>query len=324
MTRPWPRRRSPRQRAATLGLATLILATLGTLVNVVPHQAPAAALPDGSTPQVYVAGTAGASLLPMTSDTLGEATAAFPTASNGQYRLVSAVADTSDGAETVGVGVAQSTPSVFVMNPAAGATVGTVGFPAGDNLVGVAADPLDPGEVFVADGDTLFSVDTHALSEQQIYTLPPSDDGSFASLAVAPDGTKAYLGGALSNTGTPVNTVFVVTLPPLHPPSGWTATMTDWEAPAGDARFDGEVSDLTITPNGQQLFAVNNSSVPSSTTPPPPRAPPPGRRPPPRPAARRRRGKPPHRRPGTRPRRRSGHSPPLFAGCAGSRPRPRK
>ena len=170
------------------------------------------------------------------------------------------MADTSDGARTVTIGRNSHTPMVFVLDPATGAKVGSIALP-GLPLVGVAADPRDPNLVFVASENALYSADVQTLHTHNVYTLPSTAKATFGTLAISPNGARAYLGGANSSSGSPVNAIFAIKL------TGTPAT-SEWVAPTNNRYFAGEVTDLALTPNGKDLYATNNSSLSSTVAPP--------------------------------------------------------
>jgi mucin-6/19 len=112
----------------------------------------------------------------------------------------------------------------------------------------------------VASDDALYSADVQTLHPHKVYTLPSTAKAAFGTLAISPNGARAYLGGENSSSGSPVNAIFEVKL------TGTPAT-SEWVAPTDNRYFTGEVTDLALTPNGKQLYATNNSSL-SSTVPP--------------------------------------------------------
>ena len=231
------RARSSRARLTTLALLTVVLALAGSLANALPNLETAAALPNGSAPDVYVTGSDGAALFPFPNDSFGLAST-FPAVSSGATRVITSVVNSANGGETVGIGTENNIPTVFVLDPATGTTIGTVPFSPGDTLVGLAADPINPNIVFVVGTVALFLVNVNSMSAQQLYALPPSEPGYFLSLVVTTDAATAYVGGALTGSGTAVNTIFALSLPPPSPPSGWTSNLTgSWSAPAGDSQF---------------------------------------------------------------------------------------
>ncbi len=231
-------------------VATFVCFSLAVLVT---RQPPAGAIPQGSTPDLYVTGSQEASLFSFGNDTPGNQTASQP----GQG--LKGVADTSDGTHTVIIGRHSHTPMAFVVDPATGAKVGSIAFP-GQPLVGVAADPRHPDLVFVASENALYSVNVLTLNTHSVFALPKSTKDTFTSLAIAPNGARAYLGGANSNTGSPVNAIVTVKLE-------GTPTTSQWVAPATDRYFAGDVTDLALTPDGKELFATNSSSLSSTVAP---------------------------------------------------------
>ena len=173
---------------------------------------------------------------------------------------LSGAADTSSGAETVVIGRNGHTPTVFVVGPATGATTGSVPLP-GPPLVGVAADPRQAHLALVASENALYSVDVQTLAAHVLYHLPKGTKSTFSSLAIAPSGSIAYIGGGNSTSGQAINAIFGVKV------AGPPGPVDEWVAPPGDAPFKGEVTDLALTPNGHELFATNNFSR-SPTAPP--------------------------------------------------------
>ena len=184
-------------------------------------------------------------------------------------RFLSAVADSASGTQAVAVGTAGKTPTAFVMDPGTGAILGSIAFPVGEPLAAVAADPVNAAVMYVASQDALYSVNLADLTAQPVYTLPEGSSDSFDSMAVAPDGSTVYLGGVGPETCARsfvfrsctalVNAVFAVT-------TGNAPALSAWAAPAGYAgAFSGAVTDLTVTPNGQELFAANDTSFDPAT-----------------------------------------------------------
>ena len=230
--------------------ATLVCFSLAVLVA---RQPPVGAIPQGSSPDLYVTGSQEASLFSFGNDALSNETASQPGAG------LKGVADTADGAHTVVIGRHSHTPMAFVVDPATGTKVGSIAFP-GQPLVGVAADPGHPDLVLVASENALYSANVLTLNTHSIFALPKSSKDTFRSLAIAPNGARAYLGGANSSTGSPVNAILAVKL-------AGAPTTSEWVAPAKDRVFAGDVTDLALTPNGKELFATNSSSL-SSTVPP--------------------------------------------------------
>jgi PKD repeat protein len=184
-------------------------------------------------------------------------------------RFLSAVADSASGTQAVAVGTAGKTPTAFVMDPGTGASLGSIAFPTGEPLAAVAADPVDPAVMYVASQDALYSVNLADLTAQPVYTLPEGSSDSFDSMAVSPDGSTVYLGGVgpeacsrfvvFRSCTALVNAVFAVS-------TGNAPALSAWSAPAGYAgAFSGAVTDLTVTPNGQELFAANDTSFDPAT-----------------------------------------------------------
>jgi hypothetical protein len=234
-------------RRPSLALIAAVLAIIGTVV-VVARQSPAGAIPQGSAPDLYVAGSGGAAEFPFAGDNLGAETGA-------QHRAgLNGAADTSTGTQTVVIGRNGHTPTVFVVGPATGATSGSIPLP-GLPLVGVAADPHEADVAFVASENALYALDVKTLAAHVVYHLPKGTKSIFSSVAVAPSGSIAYLGGANSSSGHAINAIFAIKV------AGAPAPVEEWVAPAGVARFSGEVTDLALTPNGHELFATNNFST---------------------------------------------------------------
>ena len=202
-----------------------------------------------------------------------------------------AAADTTDGTLTVVIPTEAAccstvTATATVLNAVTTATVGSISIPqappvtttvSGSSttttpaqmpLIAVAADPdpSHPDVVYLASGDALYVADLTglpAVTAQLVYTLP-GPDRSFSSIAVSPDGSTVYLGGDdLTPSGAPVNAIFAFNVNPGGPcstPSG-QAPLCEWDGPSGDLAFAGGITGLALTPNGRDLFAVNNAGV---------------------------------------------------------------
>jgi PKD domain len=252
MRHRWSPYRWHRHGPLRLALVTATLASLSISVLVVPPQ-PAGAIPQGSSPDLYVTGSEQASVFSFSGNSLGAGTPSQPGPG------LKAVVDTSDGARTVTIGRTSHTPRAFVLDPASGTKVGSIAFP-GLPLVGVAADPRDPNLVFVASENALYSADVQTLLSHNVYTLPSTAKATFATLAISPNGARAYLGGENSSSGSPVNAIFTVKL------TG-APTTSEWVAPTNNRYFTGAVTDLALTPNGKELYATNSSSLSSTVAP---------------------------------------------------------
>ena len=220
----------------------------------------------------------GSASLPLSGSSSGDSLEA-PTATS---TASTAAADTTDGGLTVAIptGTAccsTATATATVLNAITTATVGSISVPqtpavtttsvAGSTttttptqmpLVAVAADPdpADPDLVYLASSDALYAADLTNLptvTAQLIYMLP-GPDKSFSSIAVSPDGSTVYLGGDdLTPSGAPVNAIFAFNVEPgaaCSTPSG-EAPLCEWDAPSGDAVFDGGITSLALTPNGR-------------------------------------------------------------------------
>ena len=118
--------------------------------------------------------------------------------------------------------------------------------------------------MYLASGDALYVADLTGLptvTAQLVYMLP-GPDRSFSSIAVSPDGSTVYLGGDdLTPSGAPRQRHLRFQREPggaCSTPSG-QAPLCEWDAPSGDAVFDGGITSLALTPNGRDLFAVNNA-----------------------------------------------------------------
>ena len=195
-----PRRRWHQRPALRVLVGAFVVALLSVAIGVVHQQAASTqppSIPFPSTPQLFVAGTTGSALLPFANDSL-TATAGSLTST------ATAVADTVDGALTVALN--SGTPTATVMNAVTGAPVGSIALP--EIAVAVAADPeqSNPDQVYIASSDALYLADLSGLPSAQpvqpdrIYppvNQPPVDGESFQSIAVAPDGSTVYIGGAM-------------------------------------------------------------------------------------------------------------------------------
>ena len=83
----------------------------------------------------------------------------------------------------------------------------------------------------MASENALYSVDVKTLAAHVVYHLPKGTKSTFSSVAVAPNGSIAYLGGANSSSGHAINAIFAVKV------AGAPAAVEEWVAPAGEARL---------------------------------------------------------------------------------------
>ena len=173
------------------------------------------------------------------------------------------------------------------MNSVTGAPVGSISLP--ESPVAIAAP--GPGQsrpgIHCVKRRSLLSRSQHAAfsaagTARPVYppgNQPPVSGESFKSIAVAPDGSMVYLGGAqqecivitsegpCSSTPT-VNAIFAIStnsIGPCQTPDvqgcTWVAPYTPIAESIDDTDFYGSISGLALTPNGQDLFAVNDPAA---------------------------------------------------------------
>jgi hypothetical protein len=257
MTGPAIRRRWRLDRRWRLARAVLVVIALAASATVAVGDRPrATASPTPVSPGVYLAGS-GANRSSAQVDRVS-----LPAITSGPSALVPIQTASQAGVPAIGMAITPDASTavflrqdggVFTVNVASGAISGPVMLPSPGSAGGqVAADPGDSTKVFVADGTGgVFRIDLGpgpGAPRDTLIAVAPAVVAQ--TIAMAPDGKTAYVGGHLGPTGAEV----VVAVPV----GGGPAIV--WSRPPG-ANVGPAVTDLALTPDGRRLFGTDGASV---------------------------------------------------------------